>query len=259
MSEYSRRWNGLTQGSDVHCHTPLSASETHVWWMREAEVLTEMVEYALDFLDSEEKMTYTRYKMNAKKLEFAAGRILMKTMLGMYLHISPPLIRFNKNPYGKPYLRYFNTDLFFNISHSKGVVMCAVSHREIGVDIEGADEERYNVMPHVFNRQEIDWVDSKSNPRAKRNAFYTLWTCKEAAMKAVGKGFSLSPALVSVPLGPQSTHTDTYDFFTFEPVSGYIATVATERGESLPVRPVIREINPIQLYAAVRERWSTSN
>lgn len=37
------------------------------------------------------------------------------------------------NEYGKPYL---DNGLYFNISHSKNVIVCVISDREVGIDIE---------------------------------------------------------------------------------------------------------------------------
>lgn len=85
---------------------------------------------------------------------------------------------------GKP---YFPTlpQLYFSISHTKGLTLCALSNQPVGVDIETvrprrASLPRFALSPDEYRRYEAlggDWP-----------AFYTLWTRKEAWCKYTGLG-----------------------------------------------------------------------
>lgn len=82
------------------------------------------------------------------------------------------------NEYGKPYL---DNGLYFNISHSKNVIVCVISDREVGIDIEYL---RYSdsVIRKCFNDKER--VVSLNN----KEIFTIIWTIKESYVKLLGIG-----------------------------------------------------------------------
>ena len=55
--------------------------------------------------------------------------------------------------HGKPYLRDY-PGIHFNISHCEGLVACAFSDTETGVDVERIREVKEKVIPKVFDRAE---------------------------------------------------------------------------------------------------------
>ena len=97
---------------------------------------------------------------------------------------------FQHDEYGKPYIiNNLSKKLYFNISHSQKTTCIAVSTSlDIGIDIEyiSQDEhkETYDIM---FTKEEQNYLTK--NPKK----FYTLWTLKEAYLKAHGLGFSMNP------------------------------------------------------------------
>lgn len=87
-----------------------------------------------------------------------------------------------KNKYGKPYLTYNNA--FFNISHDKLLVGCAVSEKEVGFDITEARGFKSNCINKLFSDKEITV--------AKKNTdFAALWAIKESYYKCLGTGLSI--------------------------------------------------------------------
>lgn len=95
-----------------------------------------------------------------------------------------PLPEIARTRLGKPYFPQ-RPDLQFSLSHSGPWVLCALSRRPVGVDIErirsrGEALPRYALTPREYDRYTQaggDWP-----------AFYALWTRKEAWCKYTGQG-----------------------------------------------------------------------
>lgn len=99
--------------------------------------------------------------------------------------------QFYTNMYGKPILKNM-PELFFNISHSKDLIICIVSNKNIGIDIEYI--KPVTLLPKVkifFTKNEWEYIYNSEN---KINSFFELWTLKESYVKYRGygiiKGFS---------------------------------------------------------------------
>ncbi len=83
---------------------------------------------------------------------------------------------------------YFDDTIHFNITHSGEYVICALSEiHKVGVDVEAIKDIPIHDFTNLFANQEWEKVINATN---KLYAFYTLWTKKEAFLKAVGCGLS---------------------------------------------------------------------
>ena len=92
------------------------------------------------------------------------------------------LLRFNKNK--KPYLRDY-PGIYFNISHSKEIIIVALSNVEIGIDIEEIKHFNQSFIDKVFSFEEKVQSINLNN----KDEFYTrLWTLKECHFKCLGTG-----------------------------------------------------------------------
>lgn len=91
-----------------------------------------------------------------------------------------------KDGKGKPYIDG-REDIFVSLSHSKGAVMCAVSDKTIGIDVEQCKLRHKSVESRVFTESEISLIN---NAKDENKAFFTLWTLKESYLKAIGTGFA---------------------------------------------------------------------
>ncbi len=89
---------------------------------------------------------------------------------------------------GKPMM----DGLFFNLSHTEGRVLLAVSDREVGCDIERAKECPFQVAERFFCRREREYLSKVPKGEEQNRAFFRLWTIKESYMKMTGEGMSLS-------------------------------------------------------------------
>ncbi len=98
--------------------------------------------------------------------------------------------------YGKPEVN----GIYFNISHSKDYVICAVSEKPVGCDIEKVEAARMNVAKKAFTAKEQAYMDGVSEPK-KAEAFYRLWTMKESYLKMTGEGMHFPLKQVQLQLG----------------------------------------------------------
>ncbi len=91
--------------------------------------------------------------------------------------------------HGKPYL--VGQDLQFNLSHSHQLALLAFCHREVGVDVEytGRPVEYLALARRFFSQQEVELFE-QLDPAAQQDEFFTIWTRKEAYIKALGEGLS---------------------------------------------------------------------
>ena len=101
-----------------------------------------------------------------------------------------PMPPIEKTEKGKPYFR--DSDLFLSISHSGAYWACAFSPREIGLDIQVMknDPAFGRIGDRFFSAKESDYYkENQAEPEARREAFYKIWTKREALGKYLGEGF----------------------------------------------------------------------
>ena len=120
-----------------------------------------------------------------------AGRLMLRYSLKQVLHQEPGSVNVTYNPYGKPYLVDY-PEIFFNLSHSGNWIVCAISDREIGVDVEQIRDIGY--MPAIVEKmfspsERMQVMDLEGF--AGLDMFFSVWTLKESFVKYLGRGFSL--------------------------------------------------------------------
>ncbi len=130
-----------------------------------------------------EKIDFYRFDKD-KKLSCAAYLLLQKELNAEDI-INP---EFEIGKYGKAYISNYE-DIYFNISHSGKIVCCAISDREVGVDVEYNDPEiDLNIAKNYFYNSEYENIMKSDNPS---NEFFKYWVLKESYMKYTGLGFNL--------------------------------------------------------------------
>ena len=93
---------------------------------------------------------------------------------------------FEYNEHGKPSI-VGHPEIFFNLSHCKEAVVCAISDKPVGVDVESIREYKESLVRYTMNEGEIREIQSAEQPDV---AFIRLWTMKEATLKLLGTGIS---------------------------------------------------------------------
>ncbi len=119
------------------------------------------------------------------------ARVVLRQLLKAYTPDHSSALRIGYGVNGKPCLPD-RPDLRFNVSHTDDIAMYAIaSRREVGIDVEATRREVdvAGVARQAFSPRECDVLAALA-PDARRDAFFRLWTRKEAYVKARGEGFS---------------------------------------------------------------------
>ncbi|WP_346838381.1 4'-phosphopantetheinyl transferase superfamily protein [Microbulbifer sp. SAOS-129_SWC] len=156
------------------------------------------VDEALDYLSRDERHRARRYHFISDSEHYVRCRGYLRKLLGAFQAKHPGAIRFSYGENGKPFLRGEN--ISFNVSHSNGVAVCAISRRaEVGIDVEFNDPRRCveEVMQLVFTPAERHQLQLCQGSAATA-LFFQLWTAKEAFMKLTGEGMSLHPRQIEI-------------------------------------------------------------
>lgn len=159
-------------------------------------------------LDAKEQERAMSYSQPTDRQRSVIQHGLLRGLLGWYLGV-PISESFQFGEYGKPYLGGDDANhCCFNLSSSSGVFLIAIGDREMGIDIEKFESgvNYSNIAAQYFSKTELDYLSASAKPE---QAFYLLWTRKEALMKAVGEGINDDlphiPALNGVHTLPGNT------------------------------------------------------
>lgn len=88
--------------------------------------------------------------------------------------------------YGKPQVRYSNTPINFNISHSENITVGITHCLPVGIDIEVKDRIIEIQSDYIYSEIFMTKLDALS--ALETHTFVELWTIKEAVLKASGYG-----------------------------------------------------------------------
>lgn len=160
--------------------------------------------YIADTTELEDEISYQRaYRMvtverqkkadrfrsrKGKRLSVGVEFLLMQGLQAWGLKRSDVTFRYGAR--GKPYLAGEH-GVFFNLSHSGDLVVCAISNREIGCDVQKLMDKKKNVAEHFFAREEYETILNQPSERERQEMFFRLWTLKESFLKVTGEGMNL--------------------------------------------------------------------
>jgi 4'-phosphopantetheinyl transferase len=174
-------------GSDINA--------VDIWLTNIADINDSMRKLYMELLNQSELERYKRFIVKGAASQFLVARALLRTTLSRYADVAYRDWNFEVNSYGKPYILLPQDciDLHFNISHTEGLVACAVSRKYVvGIDIENSLRDLDNLIsdPGIFAVSEMRAMRQLSEFERKQH-FFSLWTLKEAYIKARGIGLSI--------------------------------------------------------------------
>lgn len=184
---------------------------------------------ALEALLSPEEQRRARCRrLERERRRFIRAHGYLRIILGRYLQQEPAEVELVLGEYGKPRLAREGLDCQFNLSHSGGLMLLAVTQsREIGVDLEEVrDGLPFEAIAwEQFTGGEAEKIQTAQGEEQKE-LFFRSWTVAEARLKALGTGFA-GPSRVVRP--------DRWAVRSLSPAPGYAAAVAME-GEEFDLR-----------------------
>ena len=181
----------------------MNSKSLHLWYAYPDDLLDPRTAQACAaLLTPEEQERCRRYKFEQHQRESLATRALVRVALSHYRAVAPDAWQFKENEHGKPFLDP-DRGLKFNLSNSVGLVVCLIAEcAEVGVDIEphARAPQIMQVVGRVFSGAEKVQLDELGDA-AKLDRALSLWTLKEAYIKARGMGLALPLEKISFLLG----------------------------------------------------------
>src|SRR5437763_11374798 len=172
----------------------LGCDEVHIW-RATLDLPPSDVQALEQILAADERARANKFHFQKDRTHFVVARGVLRAILGRYLSRDPRTLLFCYSQYGKPDLvsEACSDPLFFNISHSHGMALYAISRNlNIGVDVEymRMDIECEQIAVRFFSPSEVDML--LAVPKGEQHeAFFNCWTRKEAYIKGRGLGLSL--------------------------------------------------------------------
>ncbi len=194
---------------------PLSEGEIHLWFCQ---------------LDDSLKATLNEYR--------SAVAAAVHQLLSVYIGCAVEDLHIHSDKYGKPFIKS-TAELEFNVSHSdNGLVIALARGIKLGVDIEHIGKPRavLRLAARFFCKSEYHAL-AKLPACEQQKSFLRLWTCKEAILKALGRGLAFgldrvefemtadySYRLINIAI--EGGRTADWQILGFSPATDYCGTLA---------------------------------
>lgn len=173
----------------------LAANEIHIWVTKPEELLgnDELLATYSTLLTSTETAKQQRYKFAKDRHDALITRAFIRDLLSYYADVAPQDWQFEKGNKDKPEVINCPLPPRFNISHTKNLIICAVTlEDDIGCDVEntGRNNNVLAIAERYFSSKEIDELFALPEAQ-QRNRFFDYWTLKESYIKAWGLGLAI--------------------------------------------------------------------
>ena len=195
-------------------------------------------------LDATELARAARFLQNADRAGFLLSHGLLRMLAARYLGRPAAMLAFEVGDAGKPHVAGADQGrLGFNMSHSGDLILLAFARSgRVGIDVERwsdrlGEAEGARIAASVFSAGEQAAL-AQSPAEHRRAAFYSVWTRKEAYLKATGAGISRGMKHFEVSVHPEAAclRSDTslassvngWRIFDLSPEQGYSAALASD-------------------------------
>lgn len=169
-------------------------STVAIWWCRLA-ASSEAIERFASTLSCEETARAARFGPAALRERYIIGRGTLRHLLSSVLGIAPEQVGIVRGRRGRPQVKDMR-GIDFNVSHTRDIAVFAIGAAlapevRLGIDVEHTDREvdADRLRRKILTQSERERIAPLERD-ARRLAFISLWTCKEAMSKATGDGLS---------------------------------------------------------------------
>lgn len=219
-------------------HPPPAADAAVEVWTVALDVPSKIVAAAHAILSPAEQQRAGQFRVAPARRNYIVVHAALRRLVADRLGRTPGEVKFQIGPHGKPELAAeLGASLEFNLTHSGDFALVATSRTApVGVDVERirAFPNALAIARRFFASPEIAALSDLSDPE-QAAAFFNLWTCKEAMVKATGQGIAHAlarfeftggnpPALRSVD--GKAAAAGQWSLRSFQPAAGYVAAVA---------------------------------
>ncbi len=143
------------------------------------------VETFLPFISKEKQKRLISLKSDRQQIITIVGELLIKYALCRETHIAMSELKISYGDLGKPLC--YQSELYFNLSHTGDYIAVVVSDYPVGIDIEKIKNVNKRIAKRFFSKAENEFLDDSPVDEYKYN-FFKVWTAKESYVKAVGTG-----------------------------------------------------------------------
>lgn len=196
-------------------------------------------------LSEDELARAQRYHFDLHRNRFITGRARLREILSRYVGSTPGELLFQTGPAGKPALAswWAKSGIEFNLAHCEHLAVVAVALQgRIGVDVERVRvlEGSMELVRQFFCPHEARLFAGLPAPD-QAAAFFSLWTRKEAFLKATGQGIGQhlnrvevsflngdEPKILHLPADVAAGVPASWTLCSLEPARGFVAAVAFE-------------------------------
>lgn len=175
----------------VRCHSiavkkDLLPGTVEVW---AATCQLQLNPYFETLLDAQEHARAAGFKGEQLRQRFVFAHGLLRLILSAYTGLAPASLVFQQHAHGKPHLSGAD-HIQFSLSHAGPHVLVAVgTEHEMGVDLEiRRHMPDQDTLVEQFFSQGERYQYGLLPPEQREEAFFNMWTRKEALLKGIGLG-----------------------------------------------------------------------
>ncbi|GAB3412731.1 hypothetical protein GCM10027569_31040 [Flindersiella endophytica] len=180
--------------------SPAPGESPALWFVDSVRRADAAVPAGSTMLDAEELRRATLFHREADRVAYVAAHVALRVLLGAYLGLAPHCVQLVREAcplcgraHGRPAVA--GNEVYFSLSHSKGLALVAVAAQPVGTDVEKmpsvATAEHIAAALHPREAAEIRVLPENEQPAACAR----VWVRKEAYLKGLGTGLGRDPAL----------------------------------------------------------------
>ncbi len=227
---------------------PLRDGQVALWRVWTDDLPAGRLEELAALLNGEERSRAERFRFDRDRNRYIVSRASLRLLLGEYTQTRATDLEFVYGDQGKPALATPIDEVEFNLSHSADLCLFAFANfRRVGIDIESKERDVsfVELAMRFFSKSEYEAIRQLS-PSNRREAFYAVWTRKEAYIKALGEGVTHGLDNFSVTVDPESETvlvnskrdpeaSSLWQLRSFQPAEDFAGAVAAE-GDDVVIR-----------------------